>query len=189
MPTWPAVERVAIVGCGGSGKTHLARDLARRLGLPLTHLDAIYYDAKWDALSREAFVEAQLRLVAEPRWIIEGNYASTLAVRLVAADSVIVMDLPARSCLLGVLQRRLLHRGGQHQELGVYDRITWSFIKYIVGYRREMLPRVRGLIRRHAPGATVVVLRSRREARRFLQGAGGVAVRCPSAFEPEVGRC
>lgn len=164
-----AVERVAILGCGGSGKTHLARELARRLDLPLTHLDALYYDADWNELPREEFTAAQQALVARPQWVIEGNYASTLPLRLTAADTVIVLDLPARTCLRGILQRRLKHRGGQHQAIGVYDRITWNFVRYILGYRRTMLPRVHQLIGDHAHSADVIVLRRRSQARRFLR--------------------
>jgi adenylate kinase family enzyme len=162
------MERIAIIGCGGSGKTHLARQLAIRLDLPLTHLDAVYYDETWKTLTQEEFSALQASLVAEPRWIIEGNYASTLPVRLEAADAVIVMDLPARTCLRGILQRRLRHRGGQHQAVGVYDRINWNFIRYVIGYRRSMLPRVHRLIAEHAPDADIVVLQNRRTAKRFI---------------------
>src|SRR4051794_24041963 len=115
------MERIAIVGCGGSGKSHLARQLAGRLGFPLTHLDAVYYDGDWNELSQEKFAAIQERLVAERRWIIEGNYAGTLPVRLGAADTVVVLDLPARTCLRAVLQRRLRYGGGQQPAIGVYN--------------------------------------------------------------------
>ena len=162
------MDRVAIIGCGGSGKSHLARQLAQQLDVPVTHLDAVYYDDQWQALPKEQFTAVQENLVAQPRWVIEGNYASTLSVRLAAADTVIVLDLPVRTCLRGVLQRRLRHGGGQHPAIGVYDRINWSFIRYILSYRRAMLPRVHGLIADHAHHADLVVLRRRRAARRFL---------------------
>jgi adenylate kinase family enzyme len=103
------VDRIAILGCGGSGKSHLARQLAGRLSLPLTHLDAIYYDDAWDRLSDDEFADIQRRLAAEPAWIIEGNYASTLPLRLQAVDTVIVLDLPAYVCLWGIAQRRWRH--------------------------------------------------------------------------------
>jgi adenylate kinase family enzyme len=162
------MERIAIVGCGGSGKTYLARQLAQRLNLPLTHLDAVYYDENWEPLSQEEFSAIQRSLVTAPRWIIEGNYASTLPVRLEAADAVIVMDLPTRTCLRGIVQRRLRHRGGQHQAFGVYDRINWSFIRYVLGYRTSMLPRIHRLIAEHAPDARIVVLQNRRTTQRFI---------------------
>jgi len=162
------MERVAIIGCGGSGKSHLARQLAERLELPITHLDAVYYDDQWNTLPKDRFTAVQEELVARPRWVIEGNYASTLPVRLAAADTVIVLDLPARTCLRGVLQRRARHGGGQHQAIGVYNRLNWSFVRYILGYRRTMLPRVHQLVADHGHDVDLVVLRTRRAARRFL---------------------
>jgi hypothetical protein len=60
------------------------------------------------------------------------------------------------------------HRGGQHKDIGVYDRITWNFVRYILSYRRQMAPRVRQPIADHAGNAEVVVMRSRRAARDYL---------------------
>jgi adenylate kinase family enzyme len=162
------VDRIAIIGCGGSGKSHLACMLGGLAGITPVHLDGLYYDRDWKPLDKEQFVARQRDLVAAPRWIIDGNYASTLPIRLQAADTVVFLDLPAWACLWGVVQRRLRHGGGQHHEIGVYDRITWNFLRYIAGYRRQMAPRVRQLIASHAAHAQVVVLRNRRAVRRFL---------------------
>jgi adenylate kinase family enzyme len=162
------VDRIAIMGCGGSGKSHLARELGARLGIMPVHLDARYYDQDWKPLDQEAFAGLQRDLVAAPRWIIDGNYASTLPIRLQAADTVIFLDLPGWACLLGILQRQARHGGGQHQANGECNRITWNFVRYIIGYRKTMAPRVRSLIAEHAGDAEVVILRSRRAASRYL---------------------
>ncbi|MGH3754925.1 MAG: hypothetical protein ACRDRP_19950 [Pseudonocardiaceae bacterium] len=162
------MDRIAIIGCGGSGKTHLANHLAARFDLPLTHLDGVYYDAEWNPLPQEAFAALQGDLVAGPRWLIEGNYAATLPIRLAAADTVIFLDPPAVTCLIGILQRRWRYRGGQHTKDGVYDRITWSFVRYIWGYRRSMRPRVRQLLDEHGGNVRLVTLTSRRQTARFL---------------------
>jgi adenylate kinase family enzyme len=122
------MDRVAVIGCGGSGKTYVARQLAGLLDLPLTHLDGIYYDADWNRLPQNDFADRQRELVAQPRWLIEGNYASTLPIRLVSADTVIFLVLPAITCIAGILQRRCHYRGHQHARDGVYDRISWSFV-------------------------------------------------------------
>lgn len=46
------MRKVAIVGCGGSGKSHVARELGRILDAPVTHLDD-----EWNALPRDKFTE------------------------------------------------------------------------------------------------------------------------------------
>jgi len=58
------VDRIAVVGCGGSGKTVLARRLAARLGVEVTHLDALYYDEDWNPTPMEAFAALQRGRVA-----------------------------------------------------------------------------------------------------------------------------
>jgi adenylate kinase family enzyme len=162
------MDRIAIIGCGGSGKTHLANQLAAVLNLPLTHLDSVYYDADWNPLPQDEFAALQRKLVAEPRWLLEGNYAGTLPIRLAVADTVIFLDLHAITCLTGILQRRWRYRGGQHAKDGVYDRITWNFVRYIWGYRKTMRPNVRRLLDEHGDNARLITLTSRRQAARFI---------------------
>lgn len=164
------MQRIAIIGCGGSGKTTVGHQLAALIGAPLTHLDAVYYDADWNPLPQKEFAAIQDKLVAEPQWVIDGNFASTMHIRLAKADTVIFLDIPPLVCLWGILQRRVRYRGGQHAEQGVYDRIHWGFIRYVLSYRRQMRPKVRALIAKHATHASVITLTSRRAARRFLAG-------------------
>jgi hypothetical protein len=95
---------------------------------------------------------------------VEGNYTDTLLIRLAAADTVILLDLDAVTCLAGVFQRRLRYHGGQHAEDGVYDRISWSFVRYIWGYRRTMRPRVHRLLAEHGAHAELITVTTRRQA-------------------------
>lgn len=156
------MDRVVVVGCGGSGKSYLARLLSERTGLPVTHLDAVYYAESWRAIEPDVFARSQQELVEADRWIIDGNYASTLPIRLRRADTVLFLDLAAWRCLLGILRRRMRHGPGQHRAIGVYNRITAQFVKYVWSYRRTMRPRILGLITEHARHAEVHVLTSRR---------------------------
>lgn len=161
------MQRVMIIGCGGSGKTVLARQLGARLDIAVTHLDGVYFDADWNRLDGDAFAHLQRELVAADRWIIDGNYASTMAIRLARADTVIFLDLPTWVCLWGIAARRWRYRGGQHPD-GVYDRISWSVIAYVWGYRRRMRPRVTRMVDAYAAETRYIRLTSRRSVTRFL---------------------
>ena len=172
----PPVERVTIVGCGGSGKSYVARELGRLLDLPVIHMDAVYFDDQWNPLPMERFEAAQREFVAAPRWVVDGNYNSTLQVRLEAADTVVFMDLPTRVCLWGILSRQLHHGRGQNDQNGVYNRITGDVLRYVLGYRRKMRPKVLAKIDRHASGARLIMLTSRRQTRRFLRQVASSAV-------------
>lgn len=171
------MQRVAIIGCGGSGKTTIGGRLAAAIGTSVTHLDAIYYDDDWNTLPHDRFAAVQEELVSADTWVIDGNYAATLPIRLQRATHVIFLDLPATTCLWGIAQRRRRYRGGQHDTIGVYDRISWEFITYIWGYRREMAPRVRALLTEHAGHAQVHIARSRRAANQLTEQLQGVAAR------------
>ncbi|MBT0768456.1 hypothetical protein KIH74_05940 [Kineosporia sp. J2-2] len=162
------MDRIAILGCGGSGKTTVGRTLAAHLGAPLTHLDGLYYDGDWNTLPPAEFAARQEEIVAGPRWVVDGNYAASMPIRLARADTVVFLDIPPPVCLWGILRRRYAYRGGQHPDQGVYDRITWNFVRYVLGFRRSMRPRVRVMISEHAAHADVVVLTSRRAVRRWL---------------------
>lgn len=172
----PPVERVAIVGCGGSGKSYVARELGRLLDLPVVHMDAVYFDDQWNPLPVDRFEAAQRELVAAPRWVIDGNYNSTVQVRLEAADTVVFMDLPTRVCLWGILSRQLRHGQGQNDRDGVYNRITPDVLRYVLCYRRRVRPGILAKIDQHASGARLIVLTSRRQTRRLLRQVASGAV-------------
>ena len=162
------MERIAIIGCGGSGKSHLARALGARLGITPVHLDAVYYDKDWKPLDQETFAALQRDLVAAPRWIIDGNYASTLPIRLEAADTVIFLDLPGWACLWGILQRGSATAAGSTRPSASTTGSPGTSSATSSATARQMAPRVRALIADHAGDAQVIVLRSRAAVRRYL---------------------
>jgi len=68
------MQRIAVVGSGGAGKSTFATELGRRLGLPVIHLDEHYWQPGWVATPAEQWQDRQRGLVAYDCWIVDGNY-------------------------------------------------------------------------------------------------------------------
>jgi adenylate kinase family enzyme len=70
------LQRVAVVGVTGSGKTTLAAALAQRLGLPHLELDALFWDPNWTPAPRDVFRARAAEALARGRWVTDGNYST-----------------------------------------------------------------------------------------------------------------
>jgi adenylate kinase family enzyme len=174
------VQRIAIVGAGGAGKTVLANQLGALLGLPVTHLDALRYDHAWNVVPEAEFVAAQRAVAAGDRWIIDGNSAASMPVRFAAADTIIFLNPPTLACLWGIARRRLRYRGGRHTD-GVHDRITVPFLRYVVGFRRQRVPAVRACIAEHGAHAVLIEATNRRQVNQLIASLGGPVADAGSA--------
>ncbi len=69
------LDRIAIIGTTGSGKTTLAQHLAKRLNLLHIESDSQRFLPGWNTRSPEEFRARISALTAHPRWIIDGNYS------------------------------------------------------------------------------------------------------------------
>jgi adenylate kinase family enzyme len=151
------VRRVAVIGCGGAGKTTVARALAIHTGLPLVQADPIVYP---DGLAPRPEAEWQPELNAHAdreAWVIDAMKLSLLEHRVERADTVVFVDVPRRSCFLGVAQRD-----------GLAALRNREFRRWIWDFPRKARPRIYELLASSPDDTRVVVLRSRREVRRFL---------------------
>ena len=103
------MQRVAILGSGGAGKTTVAVELGRRTGLPVVHLDPLNWAPGWVSRPVEEFDAALAAAAAEERWILDGNFLSGDAEdpRFARVDTVVFLDLPRRTCIRRAVTRRL----------------------------------------------------------------------------------
>ena len=167
------MERIMIIGCGGSGKTTLDRQLGQVTGIPVVHLDNIFWSpGDWKHLEKEEF---DIRLQAElekPRWIMDGNYDRTLETRLQKADAVIWLDYPRWVCLFSWIKRVMQNRGTARADMapGCNEWFDPEMARWIWNFNKENRSRYLKLLS-GAQGKTVYILKSRKQARKFVENA------------------
>jgi len=163
------MERIMIIGSGGSGKTTLARQLGEITGLPVVHLDQIWWaPGNWQHISREEFDEALAAELEKPRWILDGNYDRTLEPRLEKADTVIYLDMPRHTSLLSWVGRVLKNRGTARPDMapGCGEWFDPEMAGWIWRFNRENRAKYYALLRK-AEGKTVYILKNRRQVKNF----------------------
>jgi hypothetical protein len=176
--TGRAVNRVAVIGCPGSGKTWLARRVARGLALPQVELDDHFWGPGWVPMEEVAWGEQVNALASRTAWVIDGNYEKSLPIRLQRCQWLIWTDLTTLQCLVAVVRRALGWMVAKESELPHYvrapggrRRISHGFVGllwFVLTFRRKVRPRIVALIEAlpgPSRGPAVSVVRSRRDAR------------------------
>ena len=163
------MERIMIIGCGGSGKSTLARQLGEKTGLPVVHLDKLFWRPGWVSISREEFDELHRNALAQPRWIMDGNFDRTIPERLARCDTVIYLDFSRWACLMGVVKRIVTTYGTVRPDMGdgCPERFDWEFLQWVWNFNKNKRERNYRLLK-DAVGVNVVILKNRREVKRFL---------------------
>lgn len=168
-----SLERILIIGGNGCGKTTFAKKLSEKLGLPLIHLDILYWGDHWQPVAQEEFDQELLRELAQPEWIIDGNIARTLPLRLQYCDTVIYMDFSRIRCLLGAIKRVVENYGKSRPDMGGYcperfDAKKLGFLRSVWTSHAKNRERFYAMLN-CANAIPIVVLRNRRQAEQFLR--------------------
>ena len=163
------MERIQIMGCSGSGKSTLARKLGEKTGLPVVHIDRLFWKSGWVESSKEEIDTKILAAAAGERWIMDGNYSRTLRHRLERCDLVVYLDFPRWFCVLSVIRRYLQNLGRVRPDMpeGCPEKIDREFLHWVwnfnQGHREKFLTMLGKL-----PPERVIILKNRREVNRFV---------------------
>ena len=171
------MNRIAIVGCSGGGKSTLARALGARLGLPVIHLDTLFWKPGWVEGDRETLrAEVESAVLAED-WIVEGNFIGASALRFARADTIVWVDLPRVTCLWRAVWRAASAFGRSRPDLapGCPEKIDFAFYGYILSWDRVTRPRMEAAIATFGSTARLVRLRNDAETAAWIEAATGPA--------------
>lgn len=161
------MKKVIVIGCPGSGKSTLSRTLHNITGIPLFHLDMFYWNSDRTIVNKDIFLEKNLSIIQKNEWIMDGNYASTMELRLQVCDTVIFLDYPLEVCLNGIKERR----GKTRTDMPWFekeDEEDAEFIEFVKNYNSECRPMVMELLDKYSD-KDIYIFKNRSEADEFLK--------------------
>jgi len=160
------MKKVIVIGCPGSGKSTFSRALHKITDIPLFHLDMMYWNSDRTIVDKAVFRERLSNTIQKNEWIIDGNYGSTLELRLQACDTVIFLDYPLDVCLNGIKERR----GKARTDMPWIENENEEdaeFIEYIKNYNSQSRPQVMELLDKYYY-KDIYIFKNRNEAEDFL---------------------
>ena len=164
------MERIVIIGCGGSGKSTMARQLGEKLDLPVVHLDKLFWKPGWVSVPQEEFDVIVREELAKEKWIMDGNFNRTLPERIKRCDTIIYLDFSRFACLMGVFKRIITTHGKVRPDMGegCPERLDWEFLQWVWNFNKNKREGNYRLLN-EAEGVETIVLKNRRTVKKFLE--------------------
>lgn len=173
-------QKIIILGCPGSGKSTLAKKLHDTTGLPLFHLDAIWWKADKSHISREEFDQKLHEILQTDQWILDGDYSRTYEIRFKSCDTVIFLDYSVDECMRGIKERVGKARTDMpwtEQELDP------ELVQLVENYPKDNRPVILSLLEKY-PDVTPFVFKSRLEASEWMENLRLRSAQSPTPSHP-----
>ena len=159
------MKKIIIIGCPGSGKSTFARALHNKTGIPLYYLDMLYWNADKTTVSKDVFIERLKKVLSEDEWIIDGNYGSTMELRMAECDTVFFLDFDSDICISGIKERM----GKQRPDMPwIETQEDPEFLEFIKNYNTDSRPKVIELLKKYND-KDIVIFKNREETESYLK--------------------
>lgn len=164
-----SINKIAIIGSPGSGKTTLAKELSGILHLPLIHLDRHFLRGKWQITPADEWDKKIKDLVEKTTWIIDGDYFNSMDIRLSAADMIVFLNIPRFTCLWRITKRMLIAskkppRSDLPSEcIEKLDRNFIKFFKFVWQYHSQKKPLIFEKIEKYKSEKKVLILKNQND--------------------------
>jgi adenylate kinase family enzyme len=175
------MNKVAVFGNAGGGKSKLSRQLAEITGLPLYVLDIIQFrggkyrpeEKDGGKISSEEYLTIHHDILGRDQWIIDGyGTLSSTWKRLSIADTLVYIDLPIHAHYWGVAKRwaaGLFQNPRGWPENGPVWESTIDSLHVVLRCHRHLTPKYRQFVADAASSKRVYHLTSRTAMNAFLR--------------------
>jgi adenylate kinase family enzyme len=164
------VKRILVIGHPGAGKSTLASELGKKIGLPVVHLDKEFWQPGWIRTPEDEWWQQVTSIITSDRWIIDGTFDRTLDLRLKRADTVILLDYSRYLCLWRIMKRVVANFGKVRPNMasGCPDKFDLEFLRWAWNYRRDRFPKIRKSLLSCFADGNLVTFKCPSDAKRFL---------------------
>ena len=159
------MTRIIVIGCPGSGKSTFSKALHKVTGIPLYHLDMLFWNEDKTTVKKTVFLDRLFKIIETSDWIIDGNYNSTMELRMQKCDTVIFLDYPLDVCLCGIKERKGKPRSDMPWIES--DEEDEEFVEFIKNYNSQSRPKVIELLEKYA-NKDIYVFSNRVQTEEFL---------------------
>ena len=163
------MDKIAIIGSSGAGKTTLAKKISSRLKVKVYHLDRFFWQPDWIRESGERRIDTLKGFVQKRQWIIEGTYLNSSELHLNEADIIIFLDMPPFLCFWRIIMRHLNYRGLRRCDIpkGSTNRLTFLGMLQVLAFRLRAHGKLEDKLYKF-PQEKIIRLHSPKEVESFL---------------------
>ena len=159
------MNKILVIGCPGSGKSTFSKALGGITGVPLFHLDMLYWNEDKTTVPREVFLQRLSKVLNQSSWIIDGNYASTMELRISYCDTIFFLDFSKDVCLSGIEDRK----GKKRSDLPWVEPFNddQEFLDFINSFNSQSRPKIMELLDKYSD-KSIFIFKTRSESDLFL---------------------
>ena len=158
-------KKILIIGCPGSGKSYLSKELSKITGISCFHIDNLYWSHDRTHVTRDELIIKYQDIFKLNDFILEGNYQSTLEYRAKYANVIIFLDFDLDDCIEGIRERTNQKR----------DDIPWiqneqdgeELIDWIKEFDTRERPTILEILNNF--NGEVIILKNKEEVNEFIK--------------------
>ena len=165
------MKKIVIIGSGGAGKSPLASRLGAATGIEVIHLDKLHWRPNWNVPPKAEWRNTVEGLLKKDEWVMDGNFSSTMELRMAAADAVIYLDFPRLVCVYRVLKRIFKYYNQTRPDMGegCRERLDFAFLRWVWSFPETDKPKIEKRLQNLGEDKKIIRLRSPREVENFLK--------------------
>ncbi len=159
-------KKIIVVGSPGSGKSYFSKIIGEVMGIEVTHMDMLFWNSDKTYITDDELVNKLNNVMLKDEWIIDGNYKSTMELRLKEASIVFFLDFTTEQCIEGITNRV----GKPRDDMPwIEESVDPEFLKFVLNFKEEYRPSIIELLEKYED-KIVYVFKDRDEMNQFIDG-------------------